>query len=196
MDQEIQENTVTYTKKSNPFNMRKIVAWIVLAVVIIVVIILIVAIVNTIKRNKTKRVNNQPIVQEEKKKEEKKGLIVVPKKEEESKPESKPLVDIEMSAFIEEYKKDIDAANSKYVGKEIETYGYIQNMATSFTDGSPFISIVPVKKGVYTEERIKCLLNDETVFEGLKSGEGVAVKGTVQSFEFGFIPFKNCTVRK
>lgn len=191
-----QENTVTYTKNRNSFNMRKIVAWIVLAVVIIIVIILIVAIVNTIKKNKAKRINNQPIVQEEKKKEGKKGLVVVPKKEEESKPETKPLVDIEISAFIDEYRKDVNAANSKYVGKEIETYGYIQNMATSFADGKPFISIIPVKKGVYTDERIKCLLNDETVFEGLKSGEGVAVKGVVQTFEYGFIPFKNCTVRK
>lgn len=193
MEEERQEETVTFTKQKPPFNMRKILAWVILVVVIIVIIILISAIVKTVKKNKAKRVQETTVVREEPRKEE----VVVPiEKKDEVKEEVKPQVGTDIVKFLEEYKEDSSAANTKYVGKEIETYGYIQNMTTSFADGRPFISIIPIKKGMYTDERIQCFVSDSKVFENFKTGDGVIVKGTVQNIEFGLIPFEGCSIRK
>lgn len=194
MEEEEKETTTIYTEKDSKINIKKVFAWIVLVVVIIVIIILIVAIVNTVKRNRINRVNNS----------NNGGVVVTEKKEdkvstpkEEEKEEVRPRVDTDMLAFIEEYKQDVSSANTKYVDKEIETFGYIQNMTTSMADGSPFISIIPVKKeNIYLEERIQCFVNSKDIFDSFKIGDGVIVKGVVQAFEFGFIPFENCSVRK
>ena len=192
--EEIKEETITTEIEKKPnINIKKVIAWAILVVVVIVLIVLIVAIVNTVKRNKQNRIenenNNGGVVVVDKDKE---NVIPTPKPE-----ETKPSVSTDMVSFIQEYKDSVSSANEKYVGKEIETYGYIQNMTTSMADGSPFISIIPEKtNNIYMEERIQCFVSSEDIFENFKVGDGVVVKGVVQTFEFGFIPFKNCSVRK
>lgn len=194
MEEERQEETITFTKQKPPFNMRKILAWAILAIVIIVIIILIVAIVKTAKRNKENRMQQtQTVVQEEKKKD---GGVVVSVEKDNSKEEIKPKVGTDITTFLDEYQQDASSADAKYVGKEIETYGYIQQMTTSFADGQPFMSIIPINKGLYTDTRIKCLVSDTKVFENFKIGDGVVIKGKVQNLEYGFVPFENCNVKK
>lgn len=194
MEEKEQESTITYTKSDTPFNIKKIIAWAVLLVVIVLIIVLIVVIINTVRRNRDERERNTiPIEQEEEKKED----IVLPTPEEEEKEEVRPSVDTDMVAFIEEYKQDVSSANAKYIDKEIETFGYIQNMTTSMVDGSPFISIIPAKTdNIYLEERIQCFVSSVDIFDSFKVEDGVIVKGIVQAFEFGFIPFESCSVRK
>ena len=183
--EEIKEETITTEIEKKPnINIKKVIAWAILVVVVIVLIVLIVAIVNTVKRNKQNRIENEN---------NNGGVVVVDKDKENIIPtpkpgETKPSVSTDMVSFIQEYKD---------VGKEIETYGYIQNMTTSMADGSPFIPIIPEKtNNIYMEERIQCFVSSEDIFENFKVGDGVVVKGVVQTFEFGFIPFKNCSVRK
>ena len=198
--EEIKEETITTQIEKKPnINIKKVLAWIILVVIVIVLIVLIVAIVNTVKRNKQNRIDNENngnagiVVVEE----EDDVIIPTPKPEDTKSEEIKPSVGTDMASFIQEYKDNVSSANEKYVGKEIETYGYIQNMTTSMADGSPFISIIPEKtNNIYMEERIQCFVSSEDIFENFKVGDGVVVKGVVQTFEFGFIPFKNCSVRK
>jgi|GEM_PF-6531080 len=188
MEEEKKEGSITYTKQGSPLNMKKIFAWFVVIIVLVVLISLIVSIVNTVKKNKERRIANTPVVTEE---EEKEDIVVS-----EDGNDVLPKTSTDIVSFAREYTENGVSANTKYIGKEIETAGYIQNMTSSLADGSFFIVVIPARGGFYTDARIQCFVSGEEVFQDLKSGDIVIVKGVVGEFEFNFIPFENCSVRK